>query len=209
MVEKITVLLVDDHILVRRALRRVLEDDASIAVIGEASDGAEAVQMARDLSPNVVLMDYALGEMNGIVATEKILATRPETAVLMLSMHVGDNRVREALDVGARGYISKSVKELDLVSAIRRVASGEIVVDRQPSPLTNSKEARDGTLTEREIEILQLIVAGKSTKEIASHLDLSANTVSAHRANLMRALGVHKTADLVRYAVRNGLLGIV
>jgi DNA-binding NarL/FixJ family response regulator len=208
MAEKITVLLVDDHILVRRGFRRVLEDESSIKVVGEAGDGAEAVRMARDLNPRVVLMDYAMPGMNGVIATRQIVSSCSKTAVLMLSMHTEDIRVRQALEAGARGYICKNAQDMDLVSAIRRVVLGEIVFDPQFSQDSARKGRRDNVLTPREREILQLIADGKSNKEIAALLNLSANTISAHRSNIMKALGTHKTAELVSYAISHGLISI-
>lgn len=206
MQEKISVLLVDDHALVLRGLRRLLEDDVSIEVVGEAGDGATAVQLARQLRPAVVMMDCALPQTNGLIATSQIAATCPETAVLMLSMHSEETWVRKAFQAGARGYILKNAGDLDLANAVKRVAAGETVLDPQLAPAEHLKGERDYGLTSRELEILQFIVAGKSNKEIANHLDLSANTVAVHRANMMQALGMHKTAELVTYAIRNGLV---
>src|SRR6266566_4544260 len=150
----ISVLLVDDHSLVRRGFRRMLEDEPDIHVVGEASDGEEAVKLTRSLKPQVVAMDLELG------------------------------------------------------SAIRRMVKGETVLDGQLSLQENLKGERNAGLTPRELEILQLICDGKSNKEIAAQLDLSANTVAVHRANIMDALGIHKTAELVVYAIRNGLVNI-
>jgi len=208
MSNKISVLLVDDHSLVRRGFRRILEDAADIEVIGEASDGGEAVKLAAQLRPRLIVMDCALPGMSGLDATRRILSKLPETAILMLSMHSEETWVHQALDAGARGYILKSAVDMELVTAIRRVAQGEIVLDPQISRATTLKGERNSGLTVRELEVLKLIVAGKSNKEIAGDLDLSANTVAVHRANIMDALGIHKTADLVVYAIRAGLVNI-
>lgn len=208
MPDKISVLLVDDHSLVRRGFRRLLEDEADISVEGEASDGEEAVKLAEKIRPQVIVMDCALPGINGLQATRKILQILPETAVLMLSMHPEETWVHQALEAGARGYVLKNAMDLELGSAIRRVAAGETVLDQTLVKRTGLKGERDYGLTGRELEILQFIVDGKSNKEIASILGLSANTVAVHRSNIMDALGIHKTAELVVYAIRNGLVNI-
>jgi DNA-binding NarL/FixJ family response regulator len=203
---KLSVLLVDDHALVRRGFRRMLEDDAEISVVGEASDGEEAVRLALELKPQVIVMDCAMPERSGIDAMRRIREKLPEIAVLMLSMHSEETLVRQAMEAGARGYVLKNAMDLDLVRAVKSVAQGKIVMDPQLSKPAALKGERGGGLTPRELEILQHIVAGKSNKEIAADLNLSANTVAVHRANIMDALGIHKTAELVVYAIRNGLV---
>ena len=208
MPNKISILLVDDHSLVRLGFRRILEDAADLRVVGEAADGEEAVRLAQELRPRVIVMDCALPGVSGLVATRRILEKLPDTAILMLSMHSEDTLVKQALQAGARGYILKSAVDLELVTAVRNVAAGETVLDPQVAPPSALKGERDYGLTARELEILQLIVDGKSNKEIATQLDLSANTVAVHRANIMDALGIHKTAELVVYAIRNGLVNI-
>jgi len=205
---QISVMLVDDHSLVRRGFRRMLEDEADIRVVGEASDGEEAVKLARSLKPQVIVMDCALPGINGLQATRKILQLLPETLVLMLSMHTEETWVRQAIDAGARGYVLKNAMDLELSSAIRRLVKGETVLDGQLSKQQALKGERNAGLTPREVEILQLICDGKSNKEIATQLELSANTVAVHRANIMDALGIHKTAELVVYAIRNGLVNV-
>jgi DNA-binding NarL/FixJ family response regulator len=208
MSDKISVLLVDDHALVRRGFRRMLDDDETLEVVGEASNGTEAVQLAEKLRPQVVVMDCQLPELTGVAATRIILRSHPETAILMLSMHAEDTLVRQALDAGARGYVLKNANDLDLASAIKNVAAGKSVIDPQLQRAETLKGERDTALTARELEVLQHIVAGKSNKEIAANLDLSVNTVSVHRANIMERLGIHKTAELVVYAIRNGLVNL-
>ena len=203
----ITVLLVDDHGLVRRGFRRMLEDEPGIQVVGEASDGNDAVEAAARLHPAVVVMDFALPSMNGAVATRCILKARPETAVLILSMHSEPTYVRTCLDAGARGYLLKNAMDLELVDAVKRVAAGERVLDQRLGSLAEREEDAP-SLTTRELEVLQLIVLGRSNKEIAALLSLSANTVAVHRANIMQALDIHNTAELVVYAIRKGLVSI-
>jgi DNA-binding NarL/FixJ family response regulator len=151
-------------------------------------------------------MDCAMPGANGLVATRAILAQAPETAILMLSMHSEDTLVRQAMDAGARGYVLKTALELDLAAAVKRVAAGEMVVDQslhRDAPLPGG---RVHGLTPRELQVLQLICNGLSNRAIAARLGLSVNTIAVHRANIMNALGVHKTAELVSYALKNGLV---
>jgi DNA-binding NarL/FixJ family response regulator len=205
---KIKVLLADGHALVRSGFRRIIEDEVDLTVIGETGDGVRVVQMARELRPRVVLMDYSLPQIDGLRAAEQIVKTCPRTAVLMVSMRADDNQMRSAIRAGARGYVAKTAGDMELVSGIRRVAAGELVFpsDFTIEPGRNSKQ--DPQLSARESEVLQLIVDGNSNREIASQLDLSANTVATHRVNIMKVLRIHKTADLVVYAIRKGLASI-
>jgi DNA-binding NarL/FixJ family response regulator len=205
---KIAVLLVEDHSLVRRGLRRLLEDEEDIVVVGEAGDGLEAITLAKNCLPDVIVMDCALPGVDGLVATESILKDIPSTRILMLSMHSEETWVRRALAAGARGYILKSAADLDLADAIRRIAAGEQVLDARVALSPSLKGEREHGLTPRELQILQLIATGKSNKEIAAALELSANTVAVHRANIMDTLGIHKTAELVVYAIRHGLVTV-
>jgi DNA-binding NarL/FixJ family response regulator len=207
---EISVLLVDDHSLVRKGFRRMLEDEPGIRVVGEASDGHEAVEAAGALQPQVVVMDFSLPSMNGAVATRRIRELHPATEVLILSMHAELNYVRTCLEAGARGYLLKNALDLELVSAIRKVAAGEQALDPRLGKLAEGTDATEAPakLSTRELEVLQLIVHGKSNKEIAVVLQLSVNTVSVHRANIMQALDIHNTAELVVYAIRTGLVSI-
>jgi DNA-binding NarL/FixJ family response regulator len=204
---RITVLLVDDHSLVRRGFRRMLEDDPEICVVGEADDGHLAVERAAELHPQVVVMDFALPSMNGAVATRNILRNAPDTAVLILSMHAEASYVRTCLDAGVRGYLLKNAMDLEMVAAVKAVAEGRQVLDPRIGALGEKADATP-KLTTRELEVLQLIVHGKSNKEIAALLLLSANTVAVHRANIMQNIGIHNTAELVVYAIRQGLVNI-
>jgi DNA-binding NarL/FixJ family response regulator len=208
MSDKITVLLADDHSLVRRGFRRMLEDDPSITVVGEASNGDDVVRLAAELRPSVIVMDCAMPGTNGLAATRQILETSPGVAILMLSMHAEQTLVRQALEAGARGYILKSALDLDLAAAVNKVASGATVLDPAVSRPEALRGDRSHGLTPRELEVLQLICAGRSNREIATMLDLSSNTVAVHRANIMNALGIHKTAELVVYAIQHGLVSL-
>ena len=206
--EAITVLLVDDHLLLRRGFRRMLEDEAGIRVVAEAGDGPEAVELAARERPDVIVMDFALPTMNGATAARKILAAVPEAAILILSMHSEPACVRHCLDAGARGYLLKNAMDLELVEAVRAVAAGESMIDRRLTVPDEAAGGAAGALSARELEVLQLIVHGKSNKDIAAILEISPNTVSVHRANIMQTLEIHNTAELVVYAIRNGLVSI-
>ena len=208
MEKKITVLLVDDHSLVRRGFRRILEDEADMDVVGEAGNGEESIKLAKQLRPQVVVMDCALPGMNGLQATREIMDELPDTAILMLSMHTENTWVRQAIEAGAKGYVLKNALDLELGAAIRKVAAGETVFDPKVEQGPQLKGERNAALTPRELEVLQMIVDGKSNKEIATALELSANTVAVHRANIMNTLGIHKTAELVVYAIRAGLVNV-
>jgi DNA-binding NarL/FixJ family response regulator len=206
MSEAINVLLVDDHSLVRRGFRRILEDDEAIHVVGEASNGVEAIRTAYELKPKVVVMDLSMPELDGVQATKEIVKHLPGTEVLILSMHAEDNYVRNALDAGAKGYLLKSAIDVDLVGAIRAVAEGKRFIGSGLKYVAQQQDDELSKLTAREKQVLQLIAQGKSNKEIASLLELSVNTVSVHRANLMEKMNIHRTAELVLFAIRKGLV---
>jgi DNA-binding NarL/FixJ family response regulator len=198
----ISVMLVDDHAIVRRGFRRLLEDEPDIDVVGEAGDGRQALEMAARLKPDVVVMDYAMPELDGVQATLEICRQAPDTAVVMLSMHADENYQRNAFEAGARGYLLKNASDLDLAAAIREVASGGTYGAVHPTPEGDERDE----LTPREKQILQLIAQGNSNKDIAHLLGLSVNTVSVHRNNLMHKMKMHRTAELVLYAIRKGLV---
>ena len=203
---EISVLLVDDHGLVRKGFRRMLEDDPEIRVVGEATNGQEAIKLAQELHPRVIVMDMAMPGLDGVQATREILKREPATAVLILSMYSEENYVRNALDAGARGYLLKEALDVDLAGAIKDLAAGKHVSG--PGILTANREPDPDyeRLTPREKQILELIAKGHSNKQIAALLNLSVNTVSVHRANLMAALGIHRTTELVVWAVRKGIV---
>jgi DNA-binding NarL/FixJ family response regulator len=198
----ITVLLVDDHAMVRRGFRRLLEDEPDIQVVGEAGNGREAVELTSALKPDVVVMDYAMPELDGVQATHEIRRTS-KSSVLMLSMHADENYRRNALDAGARGYLLKNALDVDLAAAIRDVAAGHSygLPDTNGAPGAVSHD-----LTPRERQILQLIAQGRSNRDIAGLLGLSVNTVAVHRNNMMHKVKIHRTAELVLYAIRHGLV---
>jgi DNA-binding NarL/FixJ family response regulator len=177
-------------------------------VVGEAGDGEESIKIAKKLHPRVVVMDCALPGINGLEATRRIIEESPDTAVLMLSMHSENTWVRQAIEAGAKGYILKNAMDLELGAAIRKVAAGGTLFDPQVEQRSGLKGERSAALTQRELEVLQMIVDGKSNKEIATALELSANTIAVHRANIMNSLGIHKTAELVVYAIRAGLVNV-
>ncbi|MDE3166630.1 MAG: response regulator transcription factor [Acidobacteriota bacterium] len=204
----ITTMLVDDHLLVRRGFRRMLEDDPAIAVVAEAGDGQEAVDLAVRLRPNVVVMDYALPSMNGATAARKIRAAVPEAAILILSMHSEAACVRNCMEAGVRGYLLKNAMDLELVDAVKILSAGGTLIDPRLEFAAGKPGDPASALSGRELEVLQLIVNGKSNKDIGVILNISANTVNVHRANIMQTLDIHNTAELVVYAIRNGLVTI-
>lgn len=204
----IKVLLVEDHNLVRRAFKRMLEDESDFEIVGEASNGHEAVKVAGKLRPDVIVMDFALPGLMAGAVIQKILKTAPETAVLVLSMHSEPSYVRASLDAGARGYLLKTAMHMDLIEAVRKIVAGRIVLDSRimlPSFLTASATRPP---TARELEILQLIGEGKSNREIADILGISSGTVSVHRANIMQALALGNAAKLTLYAIGRGLINV-
>jgi DNA-binding NarL/FixJ family response regulator len=210
----IRVLLADDHALVRHGFRRILEDDPGITVVGEASGGAEAIEMERELSPDVIVMDLAMPEVNGLHAAIEMLRRRRDNRILILSMHNDEQYVRNALDAGVKGYILKNALETDLTRAVRTLAGGGEFLSPELSGLAMRRLRRDedanasplSRLSAREIQVVRLIALGKSNKEVATILGLSANTVAVHRTNVMTTLGLHKTAELVLFAVKHGLV---
>ncbi len=209
--KKIRVLLADDHALVRQGFRLILSAQPDIEIVGEAGNGRETLELVEELRPDVVVMDVAMPEMNGIEATRRLTALSPRTRVLALSMHKDSVYVREILRAGARGYLLKDAIDRDLVAAVRAVAAGEGYLSPAVSEAVLSDYRRHvndplDLLTSREREVLQLIAEGKTNKEIASILSLSVYTVDAHRGRIMEKLNVHSVSELVRFAVRAGLV---
>jgi DNA-binding NarL/FixJ family response regulator len=204
---KLRVLLVDDHALVRRGFRRLLEDDADIEVVGEAADGQQAEELAASLQPDVIVLDYALPGQNGALTARRILAAWPAVRILILSMHSEPSYVARSREAGASGYLLKNALDLELVQAVKQVRTGEWLQDPRLAQATSAAVGKR-PLTTRELEVLQMIVAGQSNKDIAATLQLSVNTVAVHRANIMDAIQVHNTADLVVHAIRHGLVSL-
>jgi two-component system, NarL family, response regulator NreC len=214
--KKIRVLLAEDHTLVRHGFRRILEDDPRINVVGEARTGLEAIEHCKELKPDVVVMDLSMPELGGLEATAEILKAQPQTKVLILSMYSNEAYIRKAFELGAKGYLLKNAIEVDLTRAVLALSEGEAYFSPGISQMVleslKSGSFRDSSqepyeqLTLREKEVLQLIAQGKSNKEIATLLDISVNTVAVHRARVMETLGLHRTAELVLFAVKKGLI---
>jgi DNA-binding NarL/FixJ family response regulator len=212
------VLVADDHEVVRKGLRSIVEEQPGWELAGEASDGREAVDKARALRPDVAVVDVSMPGLNGLEATRQMLRHDAETKVLILTMHESDPLIREVLDAGARGYLLKSDASHDLVTAVEAIRRNktyftarvaQIVLDgyldkkQRSTPATDSPASR---LTPRQREIVQLLAEGKSSKEVAVALGLSVKTAETHRANIMRRLECHSVSELVRYAIRNNII---
>lgn len=208
---KIRVLLADDHAVVRKGFRLILSQYPEFEVVGEASDGQQAVDLGRTLAPDIVIMDVAMPRLNGVMATRAILETHPHCRILMLSMHGDAVYVRESLRAGAKGYLLKDAVDHDLVAAVRALAEGNAYLSPSVSKTVladyRQQVGESGDqLTTREREVLQLLAEGFTAKEIAKRLDISAYTVDAHRSRIMRKLQISSIGELVRYAMRSGLI---
>lgn len=208
---KIRILLADDHAVVRQGFRMILDAQSDLEVVGEVSNGREAVAAAADLQPDVAVMDVTMPELNGIEATRRMAEVSPRTRVLALSMHKDAVYVREILRAGARGYLLKDCAEDGFLSAVRAIARGEGYLSPAVSDAVLSDYRKHVTnpldlLTTREREVLQWIAEGKTNKDIATALKLSVYTVEAHRGKIMEKLNLHSSGELVRFAVRNGLI---
>ena len=214
--QKISILIADDHTLMRSGIRALLEDEADMVVVGEANDGREAVRLAGQLKPNVILMDIAMPLLNGLEATRQIKREYPEIHILVLTMYDHEEYFRQMLEVGAAGYIIKRAAASDLVSAIRAVYNSEAVLSPAITRLLledylkldpTAKEDDDpNALSSREREVLQLIAEGKTSREIAEILNLSVKTVQSHRTNLMQKLDLHDRGDLIKYAIQKKII---
>jgi two-component system, NarL family, response regulator NreC len=207
----IRILLADDHALVRQGLAMILGAQPDMEIVGQAGNGNEAVALAEKLKPDVIVMDVAMPDLNGIEATRRLAASLPRTRVLALSMHKDSVYVREILRAGARGYLLKDSGDADLIAAVRAIAKGEGYISPSVSDAVLSDYRKHVTdpldlLTSREREVLQHIAEGQTNKEIATSLTLSVYTVEAHRGRIMEKLNLHSTGELVRFALRNGLI---
>jgi DNA-binding NarL/FixJ family response regulator len=211
----VRILIVDDHEIVRTGMRSLIETKPGLAVCGEASNGREAVNQAAALKPDMVILDLAMPDLNGLEAARQILAAAPRTLLLVLSTHHDEDLVREVIAAGARGYVLKSDAARDLTAAIESLKSGRPFFSPQVANVVldgfvgRGRAPDDGTksrLTAREREVLQLLAEGRSTKEVAAKLEVGIKTAETHRANLMKKLGLQTVGELVRYAVRNHIV---
>ena len=210
------ILLADDHDIVRRGLRELLNKRADWKIVAEANNGRQAVAQALETRPQVALLDIAMPSLNGFEAARQILLERPDTKILILTVHESDTLIRQVLDAGARGYVLKSDAERDLIAAVEAVCSGgtyftqkvsEVILDFYLNRGTVLREELpDDRLTRRHREIVQLLAEGKSSKEVAQILNMKVKTAETHRAHIMKRMGFHSVADLVRYALRNGII---
>ena len=214
--KQIRVLLAEDHTLVRQGFRRILEDDPRITVVGEARTGIEAIEQCKELKPDVVVMDLSMPELGGLEATAEVLKANPQIKIVILSMYSNEAYVRKAFELGAKGYILKNAIEVDLTRAVMALAEGQayfspgvshiVLESMKAGTFQGTSQDPYEKLTLREKEVLQLIAQGKSNKEIATLLNISVNTVAVHRARLMETLNLHRTAELVLFAVKKGLI---
>ena len=214
---RIRILLADDHAVVRDGLRALLERNADLTVVGEASDGRECVELTSQLQPDVVMMDVAMPVMNGIEATRRISAANPRAAVVILSVHQDESYILQSLKAGAKGYLLKDSPREDVLEAVRSVAQGRSYLGRKVSRILQEDYVRllnsrglDDTyelLTDREREILQLLAEGRTNKEVANLLNVSVTTVETHRGNILKKLSLHSTPELILYAVRKKIIG--
>ena len=214
--KQIRVLLAEDHTLVRQGFRRILEDDPRITVVGEARTGLEAIEQCKELKPDVVVMDLSMPELGGLEATAEVLKANPQIKIVILSMYSNEAYVRKAFELGAKGYILKNAIEVDLTRAVMALAEGQayfspgishiVLESMKAGTFQGTSQDPYEKLTLREKEVLQLIAQGKSNKEIATLLNISVNTVAVHRARVMETLNLHRTAELVLFAVKKGLI---
>jgi DNA-binding NarL/FixJ family response regulator len=211
------ILIADDHDLMRRGVKALLQSHAGWEIVGEAHTGREAVSKAEELKPDVVILDISMPDLNGVDAAKRIRKASPDTEVLILSVHYSDQLIRDILEAGVRGYIVKSDSDRDLVIAVETLANHkpfftpratEVMLTNFNSGKTKADlpETMRDRLTSREREIVQLLAEGKSSKEVASSLNISVKTAETHRANIMRKLQLHTVSELVRYAVRNQII---
>ena len=209
------VLIADDHDVVRRGLRALLESENGFEVCGEAIDGREAVRKARQLTPDIAVIDISMPVLNGIEAIGQIRAASPHTEVIIISMHESDDLLRDALKAGARGYVLKSAAGRDLLAAVNALRDGkpffspaisELLLEKYLSETSTSERVEGLRLTRREREIVQLLAEGRTNKEIATALNISVKTALTHRSNILHKLGLHSLPALVRYAIRNRII---
>ncbi len=215
---KISVLLVEDHHVVRKGISYLLSLEDDIDMIGEAEDGNEAIKMAKDLCPDVIIMDITMPNLNGIDTVKQIKKSIPKTKVMILTMHTREQYIRQALRDGASGYLLKEATQEELVNAIRTVHKGGVALSPSISRFVLKEYVRQADpknevdslelLTDRERQVLRLIAEGKTNKEVAKCLSISKSTVNIHRTNIMQKLDIHDTVGLVRYSVEKGIIVI-
>src|SRR5512136_532526 len=217
--DKIRIVLADDHAILREGIRALLEDQSDMTVIGEAADGRKAIELARDLSPDIIVMDIGMPLLNGLEATRQIRHNFPKVAVLVLTMHDNEEYVSQILAAGASGYVLKRAASSELVTAIRAVAAGQsylspavtkLLIEGYMGRQAAAPAVVDpfGTLTAREREVLQLVAEGHTNSQIAKLLNISLKTVKAHRSNLMQKLGLHDRGDLIKLAIQRGIIQV-
>ena len=214
--QPIRILLADDHAIVRDGLRSLLERQPDMKIVGEAEDGRETVRLAEEQSPDIIVMDIAMPNMNGIEATRRIVASNPNAGIVILSMHQDESYVLRSLKAGAKGYLLKDSVRADVIEAIRSVAQGRSFLTRKVSKLLQEDYVRQmerlgledsyELLTAREREILQLVAEGRTNKEVANELNISLTTVETHRTHILQKLGLHSVPKLILYAVRKGII---
>jgi DNA-binding NarL/FixJ family response regulator len=212
-----TIVLADDHLVVRKGMRSLLEAEPDFELVGEADDGLETVQLVERLTPDVVVLDLMMPGLNGIEVTRQIRKRSPHTKIVILSMHADDEYVLEALRCGANGYVLKDAGATELVEAVRDVANekrylspelAERAIDAYVRQTQETTLDRYETLTDREREVLHLAAEGLTNTEVAARLSLSSRTIENHRANMMRKLGLHNQTELVRYAIKRGIIAL-
>jgi two-component system response regulator NreC len=214
--DRIRILLADDHTVVRDGLRALVEKQPDMTVVGEAGDGRDTVRLAEEQTPDVIIMDIAMPNMNGIEATRRIVTSNPHTAVLILSMHQDESYVLRSLKAGAKGYLLKDSVRSDVLEAIRAVVQGRSFLTRKVSRILQEDYVREmerrgvddsyDLLTDREREILQLVAEGRTNKEVANMLNISLTTVETHRTHILQKLNLHSVPELILYAVRKGII---
>lgn len=218
-IQNLRILIADDHDIIRRGLRQLLMAKPGWEICGEAKTGREALTLAEQLKPDIIVMDISMPELNGLEAARQLQKNSPQIGILILTMYFTDQLVREVIDCGARGYILKSDADKELVNAVEALANRRTYFTREaseillngysrPDVVLDSKATARNRLTAREREIVQLLADGKSSKEVASTLKISVKTAETHRANIMRKLELHSVSELVRYAIRNQIIEV-